>query len=269
MAGATVAAQARDAWRATYRREGYLVVRGLLDAAEVEELRGTFMGLQAGPPIPGCYAPVPEAERGGDILKAYPRMMQPHRVNATARRYLLHPRLFDAVEGCLGESALAAQSMFYFKPPGARGQALHQDDYYLKTRPGKCIAAWVAVDPSDEENGGLQVVPGTQDAAVLCPHLADPAASFTKDEVDVPAGLHPLPLALEPGDVLLFNGTLVHGSFPNTSGRRFRRAFIAHYVPARSSEIARWYNPLLTQAGSEVFLPANEWGGPCGDEQDI
>ncbi len=269
MAGSLAAVGEREAWHATYRHDGFLVARGLLAADAVREIRETFMRLQAGPPIPGCYAPVPLEQCGGDILKAYPRMMQPHRVDATVRRYLLHPRLLDAVEACLGESALAAQSMFYFKPPGARGQALHQDDYYLKTRPGKCIAAWVAVDPSDQENGGLQVVPGTQDLAILCPHTADPEASFTKDEVDLPAGLRPLPLNLAPGDVLLFNGTLVHGSYPNTSRERFRRAFIAHYVPASSQQISGWYNPLLTRSGDEVALPANTWGGPCGEEQDL
>ena len=136
-----------------------------------------------------------------------------------------------------------------FKPQGARGQVLHQNDYYLKkTRSGECIAAWLAVDPSDEENGGLPIVPGTQDAAIFCPHQADPAVSFTKDEVDLPTGLRPLPLALRPGDVLVFNGVVAHGSFPNTGRDRFRRAFIARHVPASSQEMSRWHNPLLTKS---------------------
>jgi hypothetical protein len=32
--------------------------------------------------------------------------------------------------------------MIYFKAAGARGQALHQDQYYLRVNPGTCCAAW-------------------------------------------------------------------------------------------------------------------------------
>jgi ectoine hydroxylase-related dioxygenase (phytanoyl-CoA dioxygenase family) len=33
---------------------------------------------------------------------------------------------------------------------------------------------------------------------------------------------------MEPGDVLFFNGQVIHGSLPNRSSTRFRRALIAH-----------------------------------------
>jgi len=56
-------------------------------------------------------------------------------------------RLLAAFFGC---EALACQSMLYFKPPGARGQVLHQDNFYLHARRGTCVAAWLALDRSDE-----------------------------------------------------------------------------------------------------------------------
>ena len=63
--------------------------------------------------------------------------------------------------------------MYYFKPPGARGQALHQDNFYLKVEPGNCIATWTAIDPADEENGGMLIVPKTQNFDIVCPEEAD------------------------------------------------------------------------------------------------
>ena len=39
----------------------------------------------------------------------------------------------------LGREPYAAQTMFYFKPPGARGQALHQDQTPLRVQPGTCL----------------------------------------------------------------------------------------------------------------------------------
>ncbi len=156
--------------------------------------------------------------------------------------------------------------MLYFKPSGARGQALHQDNFYLKVEPGTCIAAWVALDPADRENGGLEVVPGTHRMDVFCPEEADTSVSFTRDYVPVPEGLEAVPVDLEPGDVLFFNGQLVHGSQPNRTTDRFRRSFICHYVGRSSERMSAWYRPILDFDGNELEMDENKGGGPCGTE---
>ena len=58
-----------------------------------------------------------------------------------------------------------------------------------------------------------------------------------------------VPIDMAAGDCLFFNGSVVHGSGPNRSRERFRRAFICHYLPRASSEIAKWYRPLFAFAG--------------------
>ena len=145
---------------------------------------------------------------------------------------------------------LAAQSMFYFKPPGARGQALHQDNFYLRVEPGTCVAAWIACDVIDRENGGLEVVPGTHRMDVFCPEEADEGLSFAREYVPPPPGLAPVPVDMEPGDVLFFNGSLVHGSQPNRSADRFRRSFIGHYVGRSTERIGRFYPTAVDERGS-------------------
>jgi len=245
---------------------GYVIARGLFPADEVRLLIATFMAMHAGGPIAGCFAPVSAEEANGDILKRYPRMMHPHRVNEVARRYMLDARLATILAELFGEEPLAAQSMLYFKPAGARGQALHQDNFYLKVDPGTCIAAWVALDRADGENGGLQVVPGTHRMDIFCPEEADQAVSFTREYVPVPPGLEAVQIDLDPGDVLFFNGSLVHGSGPNRSTDRFRRSFICHYIGRSAERMSSWYRPILTMDGDEVILDANTDGGPCGTE---
>lgn len=230
------------------------------------ELREEFMALHARGPIPGHFAPKPQ-EPGGpyDILRDYPRVMHPHQVNDVALRYLLDARIAAVLRDLLGEEPIAAQSMFYFKPPGARGQALHQDNFYLRVEPGTCVAAWMALDRVDRANGGLEVVPGTHLMDLFCPEEADSDVSFTKEYVPPPPGLERVPVDMDPGDVLFFNGSLVHGSEPNSTADRFRRSFICHYT-GRSAERISAYYPTLTMAGDPVHLQPATGGGPCGTE---
>lgn len=254
-----------EAQRQQFERDGYLVVGGLFDAHEISALREHFMALHEAGPVPGYFNPKPLQETGGDLLAHYPRMLHPHRFDETSKRYLLDARLQSVLRELLGEEPLAAQSMFYFKPPGARGQALHQDDFYLKTAPGSCLAAWVSLDKADRENGGLFMVPGSHQTPLQCPHPADLSQSFTIEEVDVPQGLETVPVDLEPGEVLFFNGSMIHGSTPNSSAERFRRSFICHYVPQSTSEMSKWYQ-MLDFAGREIGRGTLEEGGPCGTE---
>ncbi|MFF5189258.1 phytanoyl-CoA dioxygenase family protein [Streptomyces sp. NPDC000345] len=245
-----------------YEEDGFTVVRGLFGYDEVDRLCAEFAALQAtGRPVPGHFLPRP----GDDPLDRFPRVMHPHEINALARRTLLDTRLREVLEELLGEEVLAAQSMFYFKPPGARGQALHQDNFYLRVEPGTCVAAWLACDVIDRENGGLEVVPGTHRTGLFCPEEADAELSFAREYVPPPAGLAPVPVDMEPGDVLFFNGSLVHGSQPNRSSDRFRRSFIGHYV-GRSAERIGGYYRTLSMSGARVSLPESEGAGPCGTE---
>ncbi|WP_328952980.1 phytanoyl-CoA dioxygenase family protein [Kitasatospora purpeofusca] len=251
---------------ADFHEHGYIVLPGLFSPDEVAELREEFMRLHAAGPIPGHFAPSPqEPGQPYDVLREFPRIMHPHRVSPLALRRLLDHRVAAVLRELLGEEPLAAQSMFYFKPPGARGQALHQDNFYLRVEPGTCVAAWLAIDRADRANGGLEVVPGTHRMDLFCPEDADGTASFTREYVPPPPGLSRHPVDMDPGDVLFFNGSLVHGSQPNTTADRFRRSFICHYTGRSTERISAWY-PTLTMAGEPVELPASTGGGPCGTE---
>jgi ectoine hydroxylase-related dioxygenase (phytanoyl-CoA dioxygenase family) len=70
---------------------------------------------------------------------------------------------------------------------------------------------------------------------------------------------------MDPGDVLFFNGSVIHGSLPNRSDR-FRRAFISHYIGASAPQVARFYQPLLNARGQIVDRPIAVCGGACGED---
>lgn len=252
--------------RDRYRLDGVVQVNAVLTAAEIDEIRGAFMDqVESDTSALGAL----EEVAGDGVLSRYPRFMQPHRrpdlqVGTIAGRWLTDGRVLDVVETLVGP-AYGAQSMFYFKPPTARGQAMHQDNYFLRADPETCIAAWIAVDRCDAANGGLSVVPGSHTMEVVCPEQADAEQSFTTGLVRPPEGMIALQTDMQPGDVLFFHGSVVHGSLPNTTTDRFRRSLIFHYVPQASREVSRFYMPLVDRDGHEVRIDEATGGGPCGD----
>jgi ectoine hydroxylase-related dioxygenase (phytanoyl-CoA dioxygenase family) len=69
-----------------------------------------------------------------------------HRWDEMSMNWMVDPRIRDVMTGLLDREPLAVQTMIYFKPAGARGQALHQDNYYLRVQPGGGVAGSVSWD---------------------------------------------------------------------------------------------------------------------------
>ena len=245
-----------------YHDNGYVVVRGLFSPEEVAQYRDHFMTLRKRGSYPGDLAGVDTTSN--DPLKRYPRMIHMHRWDDTSLRWLIDQRLNEALTGLLGREPYAVQTMLYFKPAGSRGQALHQDNFYLRAQPGTCMAAWMALDYCDQENGCMQVVPGSHRWPLLCTEKADTKISFTDVTVPLPEDQEVQPVIMEPGDVLFFNGALVHGSYPNTSEDRFRRALIGHYIEGSADQVAQFYHPALRMDGRPLELEVSQGGGSCG-----
>jgi phytanoyl-CoA hydroxylase len=220
-----------------YRQHGYLIVRGLLAPGAVQELLDHVDELVADEP---------------DLLRVH--ML--HRRLEIHERYMLHPRLVDAVGGLVGPDVLALQTMLFVKGPGSHGQGYHQDSFHIITRPDTLIGAWVALDRADTENGCVWITAGSQnepvypDADATRGHGGDAhlAGMFAIEGADDPDesrnGLTPVaakyagrevPAVLAPGDVVFFDGHVLHRSHANRSATRSRRAFVAHYCNARSS----------------------------------
>jgi Phytanoyl-CoA dioxygenase (PhyH) len=129
-----------------FREDGFLIVRGLLEADEVQELLDHVDELVAENP---------------ELLRVH--ML--HRELEIHERYLLHPRIV-VVAGLIGPDVLALQTMLFVKGPGSPGQGYHQDSYHIITEPDTLIGAWVALDRADEENGCVWITSGSQNEPV-------------------------------------------------------------------------------------------------------
>ena len=261
---------------AAFKESGVGAVRGLLRPEEVSEIREVFQAAGDRGPIDGLADPsMLDPQRAGRdaMLRRFPRMIHPHRYpderfGQLALQWMLSDRIGHVLRRLMGEEPIAAQSMFYFKGPGAKGQSLHQDNLFLDVQPGTCIAAWIAVDDCDDENGCMVVVPGTGTWRIVCEGRVETEETadefFDRSSLPLPDGCEPVPAPLNTGDVLFFNGSIVHGSYRNRSPHRFRRSLIFHYAPTSCDKISAFYHPLLAMDGSTIERHVSPKGGPCG-----
>ncbi len=250
-----------------FRRDGFLIVRGLVAPHEVAELRQhtedlmqgrlpeqtmemTDRNTSSGVAIQGLEAP-PAHLSPQEKAQYFLRIHMLHRQLALHERYMLHPGVLDVLEALIGPDVLALQTMLFLKGPGQPGQGWHQDSYYIPTHPDTLCGAWVAIDDVDEMNGAMWFSAGSNAEPVYPPRegygfgdsglagiqqvtgVSDP--NDDNNDLARTADTYPQLLAsMKAGDVAFFGGHVLHRSKANFSLDRFRRAFVGHYCNARA-----------------------------------
>lgn len=117
----------------------------------------------------------------------------------------------------------------------------HNDQPYWPVRGRQVISFWLALDPTDLTNGGLEFVAGSHlwDRWFQPESFGKTAASgYERNpeyeamiDIDAERDRHTiLSWELEPGDVLAFSAMTVHGAPPNLDPRRRRRGYTVRYT---------------------------------------
>lgn len=161
--------------------------------------------------------------------------MHPHRENPTFLDALCSPRIVSIMERLVGGRVSGLQTEFFFCPPGTPGFALHQDNYYVEAPYGAFASAWIALQDTTPDMGGLVVYPYTHRLPMLPVEDIVSTASKSQDinanrqQAVVPDGYEALPVTVTEGSVIFLHGNNVHSSFNNTSSK-FRRALLMTYL---------------------------------------
>lgn len=216
-----------------YRRDGFVVLRGVMDAAHIaaciaalgrlaEEPSApapgrTFMALEAG--ADGQAEAVDRVRKFGNFTEADPALM-----NAA-----MNPGLHRALDELMGRGRVMLQEMALVKPPRIGGEKpWHQDAAYFRgSDPSLMFGVWIALDPATTENGCMELIPGSHRAGPV-PHIPHPDINLCTID---PRYVHPeqrVAVPLGPGDTLVFSSLAHHYTAANRSGLR-RRALQFHY----------------------------------------
>ena len=218
-----------------YRDNGYLIVPGLVSAAEVDELRADALRVCRGEYPHEKLTPVEAGLSDDEVLRNFLCIHQPHKISPVMRdRGVCHSGMAEVLAALIGPDVKCMQSMLFVKPPGFQGQAWHQDEIYIPTRDRSLIGGWIALDDATVANGCLYVLPGTNRGVLYDqrPHNNPEEFDFAGESFGFDDSAE-IPVEVKAGDVVFFNGYLLHRSRKNRS-QIYRRALVSHYMNAWS-----------------------------------
>jgi len=238
---------------AAWRRDGYAIVRGFFTPAEVAAIGVEIDKVHEEGVAHGrsfrhgnLLFKIAEGAEGPNVLMVqWPAYRWP-----ALDAVRLDPRFATLLAPLIGGDVKQIINQLHWKAPGALGDfAWHQDSRFRV--PAECyrnlgtayVQTGLAIDPHRPESGGMSFVPRSHlhgdldldtDSDVLGKAMSDAAL----ERVGLSAA-DAIQLVLDPGDLVLWNPYLVHGSGLNRSDHR-RRFFINGYVRAGDCDRGEW-----------------------------
>jgi len=229
------------ATKSAFDRDGYVALRGFLDAAEVAELHREFDRFRQDV-LPRLPRDEVFYENLGDegTLKQVQRL---HEHDEFFGRMMTEGKFRRVAEIVLGEP-VTCQNMQYFNKPAGVGQPTppHQDGYYFMLEPCAAVTMWLALEDVDEETGCVRYVTGSHRLGIRA-HARTNTLGFSQGIPDYPCPndrVHELAFPAGPGDLLVHHALTIHRADGNSSSTRTRRAlgFIYYAASARPDERA-------------------------------
>ena len=252
----------------TFRRDGYLVVRGLVDRAGVGEMRETVLcaldplqgpaEFEADVGYPG--SPASRDAAGGNTPR---RLLHAYSRGPAFRRWATAPELAAMLRGVMREERVEMSQSHHncvmTKHPGFSSEtAWHQDIRYWSFDAPELVSVWLALGPEREDNGALRVIPGSHrlhlDRGRFDRHL------FLRPELDENRRLIDTAalVELEAGDALFFHCRLFHAAGKNHSGEVKLSAVFTYHAgdnrPIPGTRSDRYPSIPLRAGGEDVRI---------------
>jgi ectoine hydroxylase-related dioxygenase (phytanoyl-CoA dioxygenase family) len=228
-----------------YRRTGMAILTDVYAPLEIAQMCGTWSEIRDG--------------RRKEGKKPHATLLMTHLSNSGVAGIVRNRTLVACIEGLLGGKIELIQSQLMFGQPGTKGFSPHQDNFYNRAEPKDgIIAAWIALEDVDEENGCLACFPGSHlnglaatrrdwvyllsrspDVAKSLLRLASPKTRGEPNDsgvieryvyAEIPKDVPPVSVTMKAGSVAFMHGDLIHLSYPNRTPDRFRRSLLTNFV---------------------------------------
>lgn len=232
-----------DAELAHFHERGWVVKKGLVDAATIAALRAEIDGLHermAAATADGGWETSPEGahvswEEGlAEGVRRIRQLMNSERVSPIIDRISRSEGMLAVLRQLIGPQVMLFHSKLMMKAAkDGTFTPWHQDFQYwqYEAKSPTQINGMLAIDASDAANGALRFVDGSHHQGLVPPkRFASKSFSIGIDG-DLGAFPDATMVCMEPGDVVFFGPLVIHGSGPNTSDRDRRANTFAFDAP--------------------------------------
>jgi len=218
-----------QAQKASYWRDGFLVVPNLFSPAEAGILKEKIVSIGHinKTVLPGLQKTLRRGEHSSFSTvfgwnKVDPAQGGPRDIFS---KLSSSDRILDRLSCFYDDEVYGFHNKIILKYPGYPGFRPHQDQgYWMKTgsRFPETSAVYVAIDPSTEANGALNVVRrshllGTYENVQWSESIADSGMPRESWTALLNKGYRPESFPMQPGDAIFFSGNTIHLSGDNLS----------------------------------------------------
>jgi len=220
---------------ADFKRDGFLVVRGLFDTAEMKNIEAWTDEVEAWPETPGRHMMYFETSLKSGTDRILNRLENFYPFHDGFRDLFDGEKLRSATSDLLGEEAVLYKDKINFKLPGGDGFELHQDQQAgWGTYADFFITALVSIDAATEANGCLELVAGLHSDGML----GEEWKPMTEEDL---AGKPLVSCPTQPGDVVFFDSFCPHGSGPNMSDGKRRVLYVTYNAASAGDHREQYY----------------------------
>ena len=254
-----------------FREQGYLVVSGVASASEVSALNAELDGwIEESRKHSGNWGTTADGKPVFDLEPGHSaerprlrRVTNPADFSDLYRSVLFEGRMVDAVADLVGPDVKFHHCKINIKMPAmATYVGWHQDHPFEPHTNDSMAVCLVMLDEMTEQNGALQVVPGSH-RGPLYDHSHDGVfTGAVSPEVEAWARGESVTCGGPAGSAYLMNARVLHGSAPNLSDRP-RTLFIVQYHAEDAHPLAP--NHLPSRFDQEVVAGVDTGRVRCSD----
>ena len=177
------------------------------------------------------------------------------------RSYLLDKRIYKIMNSVVGKKVDGLMTHVIFKHKQSKFSNMswvpHQDNSYARMKKNSYITANLFIQKAIKENGCLYIYPGTHKFGLMKFKGYDSyhAKSGQKPGnriIKAVSEENKIDLSVNPGDFLIMNGNLVHGSYPNISKNMSR-----HLLSFNYGEVGKKFIPGITAKRKSIPFNSN------------
>jgi ectoine hydroxylase-related dioxygenase (phytanoyl-CoA dioxygenase family) len=199
-----------------FRRDGFVVVDGLLTPEELEH----FEPLVTAAVAQRSAADARPLHERSPYEQSFQQCQNLWEDFPALRPLTFHPRVGEAAAELLGADAVRLwHDQALYKRAGGRGTDPHQDQPYWPIAETNTITAWIPLRGSTFDGGAMGYLPGSHRAGVRKFQNIffgdDDGALLARPEF---AGIDPVFVEVPPGSVAFHAGLTVHMAKPNVTG---------------------------------------------------